>query len=138
VLQSNFGCCIGTIQKSATYKICGAAERGSSQAAAPVFDHDLSPRIPWAKLAKRGHAKSKRTDLRIVGLALLVSLGFEGNQNDSVTFSGVLDELVSRYGCSDGKCENVTLVFDKGNNSTENFEELDDSPYHFIGSLVPS
>src|SRR2546429_2587964 len=37
-----------------------------------------------------------------------------------------------------GKCENVTLVFDKGNNSTENFKELDDSPYHFIGSLVPS
>ena len=27
VLQSNFGCCIGTIQKSATYKICGAPER---------------------------------------------------------------------------------------------------------------
>jgi len=37
-----------------------------------------------------------------------------------------------------GKCENVTLVFDKGTNSTENFKELDDSPYHFIGSLVPS
>ena len=27
VLHSNFGCCIGTTQKSATYKICGAAER---------------------------------------------------------------------------------------------------------------
>jgi hypothetical protein len=27
LLHSNFGCCIGTIQKSATYKICGAAER---------------------------------------------------------------------------------------------------------------
>jgi len=27
VLRSNFGCCIGTTQKSATYKICGAAER---------------------------------------------------------------------------------------------------------------
>jgi len=27
VLQSNFGCCIGTIQKSQTYKISGAAER---------------------------------------------------------------------------------------------------------------
>jgi hypothetical protein len=27
VLHSNFGCCIGTIQKSATYKICGAGER---------------------------------------------------------------------------------------------------------------
>jgi hypothetical protein len=27
VLHSNFGCCIGTIQKSETYKISGAAER---------------------------------------------------------------------------------------------------------------
>jgi len=27
VLHSNFGCCIGTIQKSAAYKISGAAER---------------------------------------------------------------------------------------------------------------
>jgi hypothetical protein len=27
VLHSNLGCCIGTIQKSAAYKICGAAER---------------------------------------------------------------------------------------------------------------
>lgn len=27
VLQSNFGCCIGTIEKSATYKISGALQR---------------------------------------------------------------------------------------------------------------
>jgi hypothetical protein len=27
VLHSNFGCCIGTTKKSATYKISGAAER---------------------------------------------------------------------------------------------------------------
>jgi hypothetical protein len=27
LLHSNFGCCIGTIQKSATYKISGALQR---------------------------------------------------------------------------------------------------------------
>jgi hypothetical protein len=27
VLHSNFGCCIGTIKKSETYKISGAVER---------------------------------------------------------------------------------------------------------------
>jgi hypothetical protein len=27
VLHSNFGCCIGTIEKSAAYKISGAVER---------------------------------------------------------------------------------------------------------------
>jgi len=98
-------------------------------------------------LAQRGHAKSKRTDLRIVGLALLVSWDFhiplfskayEGNQNDSVTFSQVLDDLMARYQMFKEKCQRITLVFDKGNNSEENIEALDDSPYHFIGSLVPT
>ena len=100
-----------------------------------------------SELAQRGHAKSKRTDLRIVGLALLVSWDFhvplfskvyEGNQNDSVTFSQVLDDLVARYQMFKEKCQHITLVFDKGNNSEENIQALDDSPYHFIGSLVPS
>ena len=100
-----------------------------------------------SELAQRGHAKSKRTDLRIVGLALLVSWDFhiplfskayEGNQNDSVTFSQVLDDLVARYQMFKEKCQSITLVFDKGNNSQENIQALDGSPYHFIGSLVPA
>jgi transposase len=100
-----------------------------------------------SELAQRGHAKSKRTDLRIVGLALLVSWDFhiplfsktyEGNQNDSVTFSRVLDDLVARYQMFKEKCQSITLVFDKGNNSQENIQALDGSPYHFIGSLVPA
>jgi transposase len=74
-------------------------------------------------LARRGHAKSKRTDLRIVDLALLVSWDFhiplfsqiyQGNQNDSVTFSRVLDDLVARYQMFREKCQSITLVFDKG------------------------
>lgn len=109
------------------------------------FDTFLSSDNP-AALPQRGHAKSKRTDLRIVGLALLVSWDFhiplfskayEGNQNDSVTFSQVLDDLVARYQMFKEKCKNITLVFDKGNNSEENIQALDGSPYHFIGSLVP-
>jgi len=39
------------------------------------FDTFLSSDNP-GRLAQRGHAKSKRTDLRIVGLALLVSWDF--------------------------------------------------------------
>jgi transposase len=99
------------------------------------------------RLARRGHAKSKRTDLRIVGLALLVSWDFhvplfpkvyEGNLNDSVTFSRVLDDLVARYPMFEEKCQNITLVFDKGSHSEDNIRALDGSPYHFIGSLVPT
>jgi transposase len=110
------------------------------------FDTFLSSDNP-AELAQRGHAKSKRTDLRIIGLALLVSWDFhiplfsktyEGNQNDSATFSQVLDDLVARYQMFKEKCQRITLVFDKGNNSEDNMRTLDDSPYHFIGSLVPT
>jgi len=36
------------------------------------------------------------------------------------------------------KCKTITLVFDKGNNSEDNIRALDGSPYHFIGSLVPT
>ena len=110
------------------------------------FDTFLCSESP-SRLARRGHAKSKRTDLRIVGLALMVSWDFhvplfsrvyEGNQPDSVTFSKVLDDLVARYQMFQERCERITLVFDKGNNSGDNIEVLDRSPYHVIGSLVPA
>ena len=110
------------------------------------FDTFLDTENP-SRLARHGHAKSKRTDLRVVGLALLVSWDFhiplfsqvyEGNQHDSVTFSQALDELVARYQMFCQQGEHITLVFDKGNNSEDNLHTLDASPYHFIGSLVPS
>jgi transposase len=100
-----------------------------------------------ASLPQRGHAKSKRTDLRVVGLALLVSVDGEiplfsqvypGNQPDSVTFRSLTDELVARYRLLAKEMEHVTVVFDKGNNSEENLEAVAQSPYHVIGSLVPT
>jgi len=96
-------------------------------------------------LAKRGHAKSKRTDLRIVGLALLVSVDFHvpllwkvypGNQHDSITFAQAVEELTTRYQALARDCQSITLVFDKGNNAERNQELLDASGFHFVGSLV--
>jgi transposase len=110
------------------------------------FDTFIDSRTP-SKLAQRGHAKSKRTDLRVVGLALLVSTDFNiplfsrvypGNQPDSVTFGSVTQELVERYRVLAKNLEHVTLIFDKGNNSEENLETLRLSPYHVVGSLVPT
>jgi len=98
-----------------------------------------------SQLAKRGHAKSKRTDLRIVGLALLVSVDFHvpllwkvypGNQHDSITFAQAVEELTTRYQALARDCRSITLVFDKGNNSARNQELLDASGFHFVGSLV--
>jgi transposase len=100
-----------------------------------------------AELPQRGHAKSKRTDLRVVGLALLVSTDFAiplfsqtypGNQPDAVTLASVTDTLAERYRMLARELEHITLVFDKGNNSQENLRELADGPYHVIGSLVPT
>lgn len=100
-----------------------------------------------SELAARGHAKSKRTDLRIVNLGLLVSADFHlplvwdlypGNRPDSVELRSLLDGLVNRYRLLSQHCEDVTLVFDKGNNAEDNLQAIADSPYHVVGSLVPS
>jgi transposase len=98
-------------------------------------------------LAQRGHSKEGRAALRIVGLALLVTTDFHiplchhtypGNQPDSPTFASLTEELVQRHQILATQVEDITLVFDKGNNSLENLQGLDQSPYHFIGSLVPT
>ena len=110
------------------------------------FDTFVDSRNP-AKLPQRGHAKSKRTDLRVVGLALLVSTDFRiplfshvypGNQPDSVTFGSVTETLVARYRALTREVDHVTLVLDKGNNSAENLDQIAQSPFHVVGSLVPS
>lgn len=100
-----------------------------------------------AKLPQRGHSKEGRDHLRILGLALLVTSDGEvplfhrtyaGNQHDSVTFHSVAEELLERCrSLAQGACD-ITLVFDKGNNSAENLEWVGNSPFHFVGSLVPS
>lgn len=110
------------------------------------FDTFIDSRTA-SEIPQRGHAKSKRTDLRVVGLALLVSTDFHiplfsgiypGNQPDSVTFANVTEDLIERYRLLVKNLEHVTLIFDKGNNSQENLEELSRSYYHVVGSLVPS
>jgi transposase len=98
-----------------------------------------------SELARRGHAKSKRADLRIIGLALLVSIDFNvpllshlypGNQNDAAMFSTVTNTLAHRFAQFAKECEQITLVFDGGNTSAANMQAVDRSPYHFITSLT--
>jgi transposase len=98
-------------------------------------------------IAQRGKSKEGRASLRIVGLALLVSADFHvpllhrtypGNQADSPTFASLTEALVERYRTVTSGVEHITIVFDKGNNSQDNLEAIADSPYHFVGSLVPT
>jgi transposase len=100
-----------------------------------------------APIAQRGHAKQKRTDLRLVGLGLvvstdhgvpLVSHAYAGNRPDVTQFPEVVGELVKRFGpMAEAGCE-LTLVYDAGQDSADNQELMEDSPLHFIGSLPPS
>jgi len=106
----------------------------------------INTRTP-AELPQRGHNKQKRGDLRQVSLGLLVSTDFHipllhwvyaGNVVDSVEFRSVTEELAAHYQELARTCEHITLVFDKGNNSQEALDTLAASPFHFVGSLVPS
>jgi len=100
-----------------------------------------------ARLPQRGHGKDGRDNLRILGLALLVTSDgdvplfhhtYAGNQHDSVTFKSVADDLLGRcHSLAQGVCD-ITLVFDKGNNSEDNLEVVGKSSLHFVGSLVPT
>ena len=106
----------------------------------------INTRTP-SELPQRGHNKQHRGDLRQVSLGLLVSTDFHvplfhrvyaGNVPDSVEFRSVTKELAAHYRELAQACEHVTLVFDKGNNSEPAFDTLAPTPFHFVGSLVPS
>ena len=105
-----------------------------------------------APIAQRGHSKQKRSDLRIVGLGLvvstdggvpLVSHAYPGNKPDVTQFPAMVTELVTRFSSLLGDeetsaTERLTLVYDAGQNSEDNYELLDGSPLSFVGSLPPS
>jgi transposase len=100
-----------------------------------------------APIAQRGHAKQKRTDLRLVGLGLvvstdggvpLVSHAYAGNRPDVTQFPEVVDKLVERFGRLAATSDDLTLVYDAGQDSAHNQELMEDSPLHFVGSMPPS
>jgi transposase len=100
-----------------------------------------------APIAQRGKAKQKRHDLRLVGLALVVtrdggipvvSRAYPGNRPDVTQFSAVIDELVSRYQQLAGGVDELTVVFDAGNDSAGNQDHLAGLGLHYVASLPPS
>jgi transposase len=100
-----------------------------------------------APIAQRGHAKQKRTDLRLVGLGLvvttdgavpLVSHAYGGNRNDTSQFATVLDELTARFGELAAQSDQLTVVYDAGQGSAHNHGLIEDSPLHFVSSVRPT
>jgi len=98
-------------------------------------------------LGKLGKSKQKRSDLKIIGLSMMVSPEnniplfhetYSGNRNDAKRFSEVIVSLKKRYKQIQRGNKRITLVFDKGNNNEDNIEELlNEEPcsFHFVGGL---
>jgi transposase len=99
-----------------------------------------------SELSQRGHCKQKRNDLRIVGLSLMVESKFAipllhetypGNRGDAKEFPIMMGKLKTRYESITGRTADVTVVFDRGNNSRENIDllEFGDFKLHYVGGL---
>ncbi len=100
-----------------------------------------------APIAQRGKAKQKRTDLRLVGLALvvtrdggipLVSHAYPGDRPDVTQFSTVITELTARFRDLASSVESLTVIYDAGQNSAANHALIEESGIGFVGSLPPS
>jgi transposase len=106
-----------------------------------------------APIAQRGKAKQKRSDLRLVGLGLVVTRdggllltwhAYPGDKPDVTQFPAMIDQLKTQYeqvcaaaGVS-ADAADMTVVFDAGQNSEANFAHLAAAGLHYIGSVPAS
>ena len=106
-----------------------------------------------APIAQRGKAKQKRSDLRLVGLGLVVTRdggipltwhAYPGDRPDVTQFPDMISQLKGQYeavcaaaGVPAGAGE-MTVVFDAGQNSEANFAHLASAGLHYIGSVPAS
>jgi transposase len=106
-----------------------------------------------AQVAQRGKAKQKRTDLRLVGLGLVVTRdgglpltwhAYRGDRPDVTQFPVMVDQLKARYEavCAAAglaaDAADMTVVFDAGQNSEANFAHFAATGLHYIGSVPAS
>jgi transposase len=106
-----------------------------------------------APIAQRGKAKQKRSDLRLVGLGLVVTRdggipltwhAYPGDRPDVTQFPDMISQLKGQYeavcaaaGVPAGAA-GMTVVFDAGQKSEANFAHLASAGLHYIGSVPAS
>ena len=104
-----------------------------------------------APIAQRGKAKQKRSDLRLVGLGLVVTRGggipllshaYPGNKPDVTQFPEMIGTLAARHAAlaaaAGQQGAEMTVVFDAGQNSEANFALLAGTKLHYVGSVPAS
>lgn len=93
-------------------------------------------------LAKRGHNKQKRCDLRQYSLAVVTTKDvlfpmcshiYEGNINDQREFPVYLEQIKERVPGLD--VSRITLVYDGGSNNKDNLAKLEGLKLHYICAL---
>jgi transposase len=98
------------------------------------------------EIAKRGKNKQKRSDLRQVGMALVVSQNehipllhhtYEGNTNDCEVFRKLIFSIKKRMKILNINSEKHTLVFDRGCNSKKNLKHIKRLKLHYVAALTP-
>ena len=97
-----------------------------------------------SSLSQRGKNKQGRRDLRQINYALFCSQEdhiplyfdtYEGNRHDSPEFEKIIDKFGSAFQTELPNHRNITIIFDKGNNSENNIEQLSQNNLHYLGSL---
>src|SRR5712691_2910181 len=106
-----------------------------------------------APIAQRGKAKQKRSDLRLVGLGLVVTRdggipltwhAYPGDKPDVTQFPAMTGQLLTQYEAVTAAAgvpaaaADLTVVFDAGQNSEANFAHLAGAGLHYIGSVPAS
>jgi transposase len=104
-----------------------------------------------APVAQRGKAKQKRSDLRLVGLGLVVTRdggipltwhAYPGDRPDVTQFATMISQLRGQYQAiaeaAGRPPAEMTVVFDAGQNSGDNFAHLAGTGLHYVGSVPAS
>src|SRR5258707_9096422 len=99
------------------------------------------------EIAKRGKNKQGRANLRQVSYALFCHADtqvplyyevYEGNRHDTKQFPVMIEHfqefLTDAFGATT-QVPQLTLIFDKGNNSKDNFGLIDTLKLHYVGSI---
>lgn len=93
-----------------------------------------------SKLARRGHNKQKRDDLKQFSLGLLVSKNFliplsayvyEGNITDQSLLSPYIKSFKNNINTIT-EADKITVIFDKGGCSKGNLKDIEEEEFHYI------
>ena len=99
-----------------------------------------------SELARMTKSKAGKNQLKHIGLAVAVDRDhglplfhrlYPANDHDSKVFKNLLGELFTQISATTSDKKAITFVFDKGNNSEEAIEKLDESRHHFVGARSP-